>query len=415
MRELCNRRGHVTVSDNQYSAAAAGAGYLYQARLALLLCIPHLNSGAEIEVSIEHLDDVAFSASGAPIELLQTKHHIDRVASLSNASVDLWKTLRVWSDAARSDPSLPSRSKFVLLTTGVIPIDSAAALLRPAQAYDPHMKRDPAKARELLTVVAETSQNAALQPAFRAFLALSEPMRASLLSAVEIVDCQPLLPDLEGEIERALRLVAPAGKARVARELLEGWWWPQVCSALVATPPSKIPIGAVEAKLDDIRDRLRRDALVADLEQAEPGLAEISQYDAFKFVRQLQLIGIGGNRLRFAKRDYYRAFAQRSKWTREHVVLDEELENFEKRLIEEWQPRFEAMCDACTGERIDDTKLQQDGQDLYQWVETEARFPFRSLTARFLNVGSYHMLADGLRVGWHRDFVTLCEGQNSRE
>ncbi|MGN6143062.1 MAG: ABC-three component system protein, partial [Mesorhizobium sp.] len=41
------------------------------------------------------------------------------------------------------------------------------------------------------------------------------------------------------------------------------------------------------------------------------------------------------------------------------------------------------------------------------WVENEARFPFRTLTNRFLSVGSYHILADRLRVGWHRDHVTL--------
>jgi hypothetical protein len=42
-------------------------------------------------------------------------------------------------------------------------------------------------------------------------------------------------------------------------------------------------------------------------------------------------------------------------------------------------------------------------------VETSARFQFRTLTAKFLNVGSYHMLANEVRVGWHRDFRDLFE------
>jgi hypothetical protein len=89
-------------------------------------------------------------------------------------------------------------------------------------------------------------------------------------------------------------------------------------------------------------------------------------------------------------------------------VLDEEREKFELRLVEEWEPRFAAMCDAHEGQEPDEGKLKQDGQSLYQWVETDARFPFRSLTAKFLNVGSYHMLANDLRVGWHKDYVVLC-------
>jgi hypothetical protein len=241
-----------------------------------------------------------------------------------------------------------------------------------------------------------------------AFLALAEPMRSALLSAVEVLDNQPLIADLDDELEHALRLVAPAGKAAAAREALEGWWWPTVCAALMKSPSEPIPVGLVEAKLDDIRDALKRDALVADFEQAEPGEAEYAKYDGFCFVHQLQVIGLGGNRLRFAKRDFYRAFAQRSKWTREHVVLDDEVERFEQRLVEEWQPRFEAMCDVHDGTPPEESTLKLDGQALYQWVENEARFPFRSLTARFLNVGSYHILANDLRVGWHRDYVSLC-------
>jgi hypothetical protein len=393
---------------SQFIAAPSAAGYLYQARLALLLCIPHLNNGSEVEVAVERLDDVSFEQSGAPIELLQSKHHIDRVGNLSNSSPDLWKTLRVWAEAASSDPSLPSHVKLVLVTTGIAQPKSAASLLRSAQSYPPGEKRDPKSAQELLTRVAENSSNKALNSAFEAFLSLSEPMRSALLSAIEVVDNQPLLTDLDKALEDALRLAAPAGKSAAVRELLEGWWWPRICAALMASPPERISMGAIEAKLDDIRDMLKRDALVAEFEFAEPTDAEVEHYEGLRFVKQLRVIGLGGNRISYAKNDYYRAFTQRSRWTREHVVLDEELEKFERTLIEEWKPRFAAMCDSCEGEDGDDSKLRRDAQEIYYWVETEARFPFRSLSAKFLNVGSYHMLANDLRVGWHRDFTKLC-------
>ena len=262
--------------------------------------------------------------------------------------------------------------------------------------------------------MASTSQNEALKPAFEAFLALTPEMRSSLLSAVEVIDQQPLLSDLDTELEAALRLIAPRGKAASARELLEGWWWPRVCKALMASPAEAIPIVSLEAKIDDIRDMLKRDALVVDFEHADPTDAEVAALDGFRFVKQLQVIGLGGKRISYAKRDYYRAFAQRSKWTREHVVLDDELEKFQAKLIEEWEPRFGAMCDATDATELDEVSLQQAGQQVYIWVETEARFPFRSLSARFLNVGSYHMLANDLRVGWHKNYLNLCnEGSGS--
>jgi hypothetical protein len=64
------------------------------------------------------------------------------------------------------------------------------------------------------------------------------------------------------------------------------------------------------------------------------------------------------------------------------------------------------MCDNLDG-ATDDTAIRQAGQDLYHWVEADARFPFRTVSARFLNVGSYHILANDLRLGWHRDYATL--------
>ena len=351
------------------------------------------------------LDDISFETNGTPLELLQTKHHIDRIASLSNHSADLWKTLRIWSEAATADPSLPQRARFVLVTTGVAPEGQAAAFLRTS---DPSA-RNPSNAADILTQVAESSGNKALQPAHAAFLALTMKMRISLLSAVEVLDKHALITDLDHVIENDLRLVAPRGKAVMAREMLEGWWWPRICRALMKRPSEPISILEVEGKLDDIREQMKRNALVADLEHADLPEIQDSEYEGRPFVRQLKIIGIGGSRIQYAKRDYYRAFTQRSRWVREHLAIDGEISHFESTLIEEWQPHFERMQEKHSADPADSATLRRAGQDIYQWVESDARFPFRAQVLRFLNVGSFHILANELRVGWHRDFAHLCK------
>ncbi len=125
-----------------------------------------------------------------------------------------------------------------------------------------------------------------------------------------------------------------------------------------------------------------------------------------RFVRQLQSVGIGTARLKFAKRDFYRAATQRSRWVRNSLLFDGEVGRFERQLIEEWQPRFAQICDSLLVD-CDEALLRAAGDRLYSWVETEARFPIRAQTVRFLTVGSYHILAEGLRVGWHREFQKL--------
>lgn len=392
---------------NPFGAAPSAAGYLYQARLALYRCMPHLKAGLDLEVSIERLDDVAFASGGDALELLQAKHHVRRTASLTDASSDLWKTLRVWADQVAADPGLPSRVKLLLVTTADAPKGSVAAMLRPGSAGPREMGEVLRTARDRLLAIAEASSNRELRPAFDAFTALTDRLQLSLLSAIEVLDGRPSLVELEAALAHELRMSAPNGQADAAREMLEGWWWPRICRALMADPPESIPLAAIEARLDEISEQLKRNALVADFEFAEPTTAETEGYDELPFVGQLRAVGLGANRLSFAKQDFYRAFAQRSRWTRQHVVLDEELERFERMLIEEWRPRHAAMCDAQDADAGDELRARRDGQDLYAWVETSARFPFRNLTAKFLNVGSYHMLANEIRIGWHRDYLRL--------
>ena len=230
-------------------------------------------------------------------------------------------------------------------------------------------------------------------------------MCTALVRAIEVLDNAPVLTELESLIEDSIKLIAPRGKAPIARQMLEGWWWPRICAALQEGAGS-VSVLELEAKLDDIRDTMKRDALPLDMEHVDPPDTELAPLNDMAFVRQLRTAGVGNNRIEYAKRDYYRAFTQRSRWTRESLLFDGEVPRFEKTLIEEWQPRFSAMCDGL-GDSVEDSTLRAAGQNLYHWVETEARFPFRTISARFLSVGSYHILANDLRVGWHRDYEAL--------
>ena len=143
------------------------------------------------------------------------------------------------------------------------------------------------------------------------------------------------------------------------------------------------------------------------MEDVDPPQEELDALDEMRFVRQLRSIGIGANRRQYAKRDFYRASTQRSQWARKRLLFDDEVGRFDRTLIEEWQPHFAQMCDGLARDGQEGV-LREAGHKLYGWVETDARFPLRATVSRFLNVGSYHILADDLRVGWHRDYETLC-------
>ena len=332
----------VTENKPAHIAAQPAAGYLYQARLALAECLRFAYRDTDIEIAIERLDDVSFEENGSALELLQTKHHVKRSGDLTNMSVDLWKTLWAWVDATTSDPSLPGRTRFALITTAKAPDGSAASYLRPT-SNDSH--RDVEQAESILLKAAHASQSASLRKAFSAFVGLVPALRHALLESIEILDGAPLIAELDALIEERIRMIAPRGKVTIAREQLEGWWWPRICTTLQADKTETISIIEVEEKLDDIRESLKRDVLPLDMENVDPSEEEVNILKEMRFVRQLCTVGIGASRLQYAMRDYYRAFTQRSRWIRENLLFDGEAGRFEQMLIEEWEPRFSRMCE----------------------------------------------------------------------
>jgi hypothetical protein len=195
-----------------HSAAQSAAGYLYQARLALAECLRYAYRDSGIEIAIEKFDDVSFEKDGSALELLQTKHHLKKSGDLTDGSVDLWKTLRVWAEATKADPSLPGRTRFVLITTAQAPPGSAASYLRSASERP--VARDAKKAEAMLMESVGGLQNKTLEKAIAAFTGLTPGMRRALVDAIEVLDGAPLISGLESIIEERLRMIAPAVRRR---------------------------------------------------------------------------------------------------------------------------------------------------------------------------------------------------------
>jgi hypothetical protein len=253
----------VDVTSAKYSAAASAAGYLFQARLALAEALRFAYSDSGIEIAIEKLDDVSFEADGEPVELLQTKHHVTKVGDLTDFSPDLWKTLRIWSDKVKADPSLPSRVRFTLVTTATAPDHSAAGLLRPSLEG---AVRDTESALARLAKASAHSQNEVLKPAFQAFNSLVPEMQRSLLDAIDVLDCSPNLQDLEKVIDSRLKMIAPRGKTVAAREQIEGWWWGRLAKALQMQ--GSLIIARLRAELAELEKILDDDAMESRLDTA---------------------------------------------------------------------------------------------------------------------------------------------------
>jgi hypothetical protein len=377
-----------------HDASGSAAGYLFQCRYALLLGLQAIASRPELHLSIEKFDDIAFVKDDSPVEQIQAKHHVAHKGNLTDASEDLWGTLRIWSSQVAADSDAAFRSSFILLTTAGAPEGSAASMLR---AQD----REEEKARTLLLATASKSKSVKNKPGYDAFRALPELSQRNLLKAVHIADASPNILDVWDDICLAVRLAVPKEHVEHLVERLEGWWFGVMANILMTG--GTIPVLAIDSKLDELREEFSRASLPVHYGSAMPSTSVVAELDKRPFVTQLKRVDIGERRIEYAIRDYYRASEQRSKWARERLLVDGEVENYERELVEAWEPRFAAMVDDLPNPCDEKTKVMS-GQVLYKWAEIDALFPLRSVAHRFLTHGSFHILANRQAIGWHPDF-----------
>jgi hypothetical protein len=240
---------------------------------------------------------------------------------------------------------------------------------------------------------------------------LSPDAQLNLLRAVAVLDNSSSIDDVLGDIEAELFHAVANDHLPLLVERLEGWWIGLVIQSLSTVSNNSIPVTAVDAKIDELRESFKRGALPIDFADVTPSEAIVAQLDKRPFVSQLRKIQIGDRRIEWAIRDYYRAFEQRSRWAREELLVVNELDSYERSLLEAWGPRFEAGCDQLDTGCPEAQKIKV-GQTIFSWAEQQAEFPLRSIRERFLTHGSFHILANRYALGWHPDYKSMRTGDD---
>ena len=378
-----------------FSATDSALGYLYQVRLALLSSLQRLAKDLTFSVYLETLDDVVFDEDGSPMELLQLKHHHERAANLTDASPDLWKTLRVWIEG-RANKSIPEDAQLFLITTSDVGGDSAASMLLLSD-------RDETEAVKRLAQTATTSLSETNDTAYELFRALTNRERESLVASIVIVPKAPSIDRVGDDLRAEARLVVRREHLAAFLSRLEGWWFGRALRQMMSSDTPPILSIELEGEFDDLREQFKLDALPVDRDILEAEV-DAAAYENTAFVHQVKLTGVRNRRVLAAIRDYYRAFEQRSRWMREDLLLVGELDRYEQLLREEWELEFDRIADELGDGPAEDAKRKA-AQAVYGWVEKSC-FPIRPQVQHpSISRGSLHILSDRLKVGWHPDFM----------
>lgn len=380
-----------------FSAAEQGLGYIFQPRFALLkvLALPE-----DCVVYIARNDDVEFVETDGRISLASLKHKApgDR---LSDLSTDFWKSVRIWLAHYKSIGRATANARFLLFSTAVI---SPGSFL--AQFVDTDADGD-ARAKDASNALA-TSQSKEIAKVKSDLADLSAEEASDFYARITIFPDTPRIDDIPELINRRLITVRRQSRQDLF-ERLEGWWLNQIIEVLTSKRTEPIKVQEVTDKLALLADEYKVDNLPITFGDSLPESGVDAHNDPRLFVEQLRTLNLSAERIRFAIIDYYRAFEQRSSWARASLLVSNEIEKYEDKLVDEWARYREFICENITDESAEDACIQA-GRELYKWAEqSTGQLRIRERVAEpYVIRGTFHILANGSprpRVHWHPRFL----------
>jgi hypothetical protein len=339
-------------------------------------------------------DDVAWEQDGAPAELKQLKLHVSALRNLTDASDDLWRTLRVWMDNGR--PGDPYGPILTLVTNSSAGAGSAAALLRDTG-------RDITTALARLESTASVSTSKETRVAREQFLRLTPTERAAFVGRIYVADQSADIDGVNQEVTERLRPGAPV--EQFDTYLDQVWaWWARTSIAMLKGEKGPVPVEEMLTALERIRDQFTRDnlPLLVDLDEVDVG-AVLLLHEGRPYVHQLKILDVLPRQLQKAILDYQQAYLQDTRWLDVHLVDYDELAKFSRRLVDEWERAFDHMCSELPDGASEDDKRKAGRNLLHTLGESTL-----SIRARFQDPfharGKRHELADLQKIGWHPDF-----------
>jgi hypothetical protein len=346
-------------------------------------------------VSIEKFDDIAFHEEDLAHCLVQAKHHIGP-KDVTDVSVDIWKTLRIWISQLKAGSFSNADTRRLLITTATAPAEGALAMLRTGSGPD-----DRKVARERLSAAARASTNKTSEAGRHEFLSLTDEEADVLLASIVVLDGAPDLHNVFDEVEGELRILSATSADKVAQSL-EGWWLGAVAKRLVGIETSDIPVQHIAIKAQEFA-ALYGPAGLPVSDPTEFGERPYSIEDEGEtYVKQMRLIQLSDRAIKRGIQDFYRSNTQRSKWARENLLLDGDVTRFESKLQDSWERKFEEECGEA--HTADDDSKNVMGRKVFHWA-SQQQIEFRNVIETWITAGSFHGLADRVKVGWHPNFL----------
>ncbi len=389
------------MSMSPYAAAEQNLGFSYQPRFALLrlLSLPETAS-----VLIEKSDDLEFDDTTGAKSLASLKHKA--VGNrLTDLDADFWKSVRIWLAHYLDDGRMATTASYLLFTTAEVAGGSFLTAFTDLECDADGREQRATQAAEAL----ERTRSQLLTAIRDTLAGLSDEEAQDFYGRITILDRRPRITEIpQLVIDNYLRTIRREFRSAVF-ERLDGWWADLMIKVLAGERAEPVFGYEVSDKLSAIAEEYRSDSLPITFGGRLPDEGIDVANDPRIFVEQLRDLQLSDLRIQKAIIDYYRAFEQRSSWARESLLIAGEIEEYETRLVDEWERYRELIFERVPTSDGEDA-FRSAGRDLYKWAELETlhlRIRER-VTEPYVVRGAFHILANARptpRVHWNPRFM----------
>ncbi len=385
---------------HQHVVPGTAAGFIYQFERALYWLA---KSPAGFIIGIETDDDVAIQGSDGTQVLEQGKHSIQKgTKPFSDRSDDLWNTLSIWLQALVDGEVGPDNTRFLMVTNKSLPgrlakrignagtseeIDACVAELEkvgksPSETIARHVKTvlNPASRVFLKTLIKNCELSDASDKSAGAEL------RKKTVSELQIPEIfssftDSIVDELSGWIERcALELWRQRKPAWIQRDHF---------------------INQLYSILDYRKRQIKRERAINLI---PVGDEKVEEQKGRPFVKQIFLVTDDDDIVEDAIREYIRCNTEKIRLSQEGNLTDNDWTDFETKLHSRWEKIFKRIKRMKQGNSEEDVGFEifaettEDYREILAGIQTEQVY---------LTAGTYHRLADMIRLGWHPRYEDL--------
>ena len=388
------------MTSDRHSAPGPAAGFVYQFDRALNW-LAQKEAGASI--GIETADDVAVRNSDSTMVLEQDKHSLSETGHpFEDRSKALWNTLATWIEAIESGQRSVKSTSFLMVTNNAVPECIARRIAR-------------AKSEKEIDVCVAELRVAGDKPAKhilnlveRVLVPASRGTLRALICRIDLSDASDGTATADLRKNTIAHLQLPewcSGDCDSIIDELLGWLHTNVMSAWQQNQPAWIERDHFVNQLHASLQRRKREVARERAEFLIPIADEhIGREKGRPFVRQLHLVTDDDAVVDTAIREFIRCNIEKARLSREGDVTDDDWKAFEGTLLSRWNK---------IRSRVIRMKGDADESDVGFEIFTETTEDHRERLAGteteqvYLTSGTYHRLADLLRVGWHPRYEAL--------